>query len=99
MFRRLAQSDPAAIPVVIRFEGREIPAHAGENLAAALLAVGEQVFRVSPVSDKPRGPFCMMGACFECLVEIDGLPGQQACTTVVREGMNVRRDRIAEATE
>ncbi|MFZ2100078.1 MAG: (2Fe-2S)-binding protein [Oricola sp.] len=99
MFRRLVQSDPAVIPVLIRFEGREIAAHAGESLAAALLAAGEQVFRISPVSKAPRGPFCMMGACFDCMVEIDGLPGQQACMTAVRAGMDVRRDRIAEAAE
>ena len=94
MFRRLAQSDAGARPVTVRFEGREIAAREGESLAAALLGAGEAVFRHSPVSDAPRGPFCMMGACFDCLVEIDGLPGQQACMTVVREDMEVRRDRV-----
>lgn len=99
MFRRLAQSEPGTAPVTIRFEGREIAARAGESLAAALLAAGERVFRVSPVSGAPRGPFCMMGACFDCLVEIDGMPGHQACMTVVRAGMDVRRDRIMGGAE
>ena len=38
----------------------------------------------------PRGPFCMMGVCFDCLVEIDGVPNVQGCMTPVREGMQVR---------
>lgn len=99
MFRRRTQSDPGLPPVSIRFEGRTIAAAAGETLAAALLAAGEEVFRTSPVSGAPRGPFCLMGACFECLVEIDGMPGQQACMTIVRDGMEIRRDRILEGEE
>ena len=39
----------------------------------------------------PRAPFCMMGACFECLVEIDGRANQRACQVRVRGGMRVRR--------
>jgi aerobic-type carbon monoxide dehydrogenase small subunit (CoxS/CutS family) len=60
-------------------------------LAAALLAAGVSVFRTTPVSSGPRAPYCMMGACFECLVEVDGRPAVQACMTEVRAGMDVRR--------
>jgi len=38
-----------------------------------------------------RGPFCLMGSCFDCLVEIDGIPNRQACMVEVTEGMTVRR--------
>ncbi len=99
MFRRRVQADPGVTPVTIRFEGRDVVAFAGENLAAALLSAGVKVFRSSPVSGGPRGPFCLMGACFECLVEIDGMPGQQACMTTVRDGMDIRQDRISEGKE
>ena len=64
-------------------------------MASALLAAGETVFRTTPVSGAERGPFCMMGVCFECLVEIDGVPNRQACMTPVSDGMNVRRQRGA----
>ena len=97
MFRRLLQSEPGGAPVRIRFEGREIAARDGESLAAALLCAGEWIFRASPVSGAPRAPFCMMGACFDCAVEIDGMPGRQACMTSVRAGMEIRRDGIGEA--
>jgi predicted molibdopterin-dependent oxidoreductase YjgC len=99
MFKTLGHPDPRAPRAVVRFEGREIEAREGDNLAAVLLGAGEVVLRHSPVSDAPRGPFCMMGVCFECLVELDGLPGQQACTTSVRDGMDVRRDSLRGGTE
>jgi D-hydroxyproline dehydrogenase subunit gamma len=47
------------------------------------------VFRTTPVSGAQRGPFCMMGVCFDCLVEIDEQPNCQACTTRVAPGMRI----------
>jgi len=82
--------------VRFRFEGRELLAPEGVSLAAALLANGETVFRESPVTGAARGPFCLMGLCFECLVQIDGQPGRQACMANVAEGMEVRRQRRPE---
>ncbi len=80
-----------AAPVRIVFEGEEIAAAAGQSLAAALLAAGIRRFRTTPVSGAPRGPYCMMGACFDCLVVVDGLANVQACMTPVRDGMRVAR--------
>lgn len=94
MFRRLAQRENGTARVAVRFEGRAIAAFEGDNLAAVLLGAGEVVLRHSPVSGAPRGAFCMMGVCFDCLVEIDGIPGQQACMSLVRDGMDVRRDTL-----
>lgn len=66
----------------------DVPAH--YSVAAALLAAGTLACRASAVSGAPRGPFCMMGVCFDCLVEIDGVPNVQGCMTPVRDGMQVR---------
>jgi D-hydroxyproline dehydrogenase subunit gamma len=66
---------------------RQIPA--GYTVAAALLALGYKANRTSPVSGSPRGPYCMMGVCFECLVEIDGIPNRQGCLTEVQPEMRV----------
>jgi len=79
--------------VTVYFEDLPIPASAGSSVAAALLVYGVVVFRSTPVSAAPRAPYCMMGVCFECLVEIDGVPNCQACLTAVREGMQVRRQQ------
>lgn len=76
------------------FDGTAYRAPAGSSVAAALLSVGVTAFRHTPVSDTLRGPFCLMGACFDCLIEIDGEPNQQACMTQLREGMQVARMRL-----
>ncbi len=89
MFRRL--HDPAAPTVAITFEGETLEADPRDTVAAALLVAGAGHTRTTPVSGARRAPFCMMGACFECLVEIDGLANQQACMIRVRAGMAVRR--------
>jgi D-hydroxyproline dehydrogenase subunit gamma len=84
-FRNLAPN-PARVPV--RFNGQDLLLPDGVNLAAALLLAGIAVFRHTPVSDAPRGPFCMMGACFECSVVIDGIT-RQACLLKVTKDMEI----------
>ncbi len=76
--------------VDVTWDGTSLSLPDGANLAAALLAAGVDVFRHTPVSGAPRAPFCMMGACFDCLVEIDGV-SRQACMLEVTEGMVVTR--------
>jgi predicted molibdopterin-dependent oxidoreductase YjgC len=72
----------------IEVDGAPIPARAGQTIAAALLAAGVRVWRKTP-SGAPRGIFCGMGVCFDCLVTVDGLADQRACITPVRPGMQV----------
>ena len=92
MFRRLP--DPADC-IDFEFEGARLEARAGDSVAAALLANGVLVFRTTPVTRVVRGPWCLIGNCHECLVEIDGAPNRQACLVEVRTGMRVRRQHGA----
>lgn len=85
-----------AARVEVSFNGAPLSLPEGMNLAAALLASGVEVFRHTPVSGAPRAPFCMMGACFDCLVEIDGVV-RQACMLEVTDGLQIRRPHDAEA--
>jgi predicted molibdopterin-dependent oxidoreductase YjgC len=71
------------------FDGREVLAYEGETVAAALLAAGYRVLRVTIRRSEPCGYFCGIGVCFQCLVQIDGRPGVQACRTPVADGMRV----------
>ena len=87
--RRLSRDDTAQVRM--DFEGEELLAHQGDTVAAALLASNQWQFRTTPVSGAPRGPFCMMGVCFECLVEIDGVANRQACMIEARDGMRIKR--------
>ena len=93
MFARLP--DPFARSVTILVDGQPVAAREGDSVAAALVAAGLIAFRTTPVTGAPRGPFCMMGACFDCLVAIDGRPNRQACMTSVRDGMRIERQQGA----
>ena len=71
-------------------DGLPVQARAGEALAAALMAAGRLHLRDSPRAGAPRGAFCMMGVCQECLVRVDGAL-RQSCLLTVRDGMIVTR--------
>jgi predicted molibdopterin-dependent oxidoreductase YjgC len=71
-------------------DGRPVEAYEGETVAAVLLAQGEIATRTT-VGGEPRGIFCGIGLCFDCLVVVDGVPNTRACMTWVRKGMDVRR--------
>jgi NADPH-dependent 2,4-dienoyl-CoA reductase/sulfur reductase-like enzyme len=69
-------------------DGRRVEAGAGVTVAAALANAGIERLRVS-ATGQARGPFCVMGTCFECRVAIDGQPHRRACLETVRDGMTV----------
>lgn len=75
--------------ITIFFDDRPIPARPGETVAACLLRANTPAFRTTPVTGAARLPYCMIGHCFECLVEIDGIGNKQACLQIVNEGMKV----------
>jgi predicted molibdopterin-dependent oxidoreductase YjgC len=76
-----------ALQIVL--DGRPIAAYEGESVAAALIAAGVRRFCTTATND-PRGPYCGMGVCFDCVMEIDGQPGVRSCQTPAAAGMQVR---------
>jgi D-hydroxyproline dehydrogenase subunit gamma len=92
MFRTVSGRDDESRPeVTIFIEGEAVRVPEGETVAAAVLAHGLEPVRTTPVSGRPRMPYCLMGICFDCLMEIDGVPNSQACMTRVKEGMRIAR--------
>lgn len=87
MFVRLP--DVSAKDVSITIDGVPFTARAGDSVAAALLVSGRLACRTTAVTGAARGPFCMMGACFDCLVTIDDRPNQQGCLIAVVAGMRI----------
>ena len=82
--------------VSLTLDGRPATAFEGESVAALLFAEGHRAIRTTR-GGAPRGVYCGMGVCFECLVVVDGVPNTRACVTWVREGMDVRRQAGLEA--
>ena len=84
--------------VTIFFEGKPYKVEAGITVAAALIGYTDfQHTCRNSVSGEKRAPYCMMGVCFECMVEIDGQANQQSCLRNVEDQMKIRRqDRVRE---
>lgn len=89
MFKDLHKSTPRNMVNII-IEGAAVTVPAGYTVASALLASGYNSNRRSVISAQSRGPYCMMGVCYECLVEVDGVANRQGCMTEVYDGMAVR---------
>jgi hypothetical protein len=93
MFRRRPDSRPATIAVDV--EGRTVMVPEGASAAAAVLLAGLPSLRTTAVSGSERLPYCLMGVCFDCLADIDGVPNRQSCMTPARPGMRIRRQHGA----
>lgn len=79
--------------VRIRVDDGWVEAVEGEPVAAALMAAGKMVFRYTTKLKEPRGVFCAIGRCTDCMMTVDGIPNVRTCVTPVREGMVVKTQR------
>lgn len=78
-------------PLAFAWNGSPLTGVEGDTVASALLAAGERVFTVHPTTGEPRGGFCLVGRCSDCLVVVDGQPGVMACVTPLVAGLRVER--------
>ncbi len=80
--------------VRITVNGREIQAREGEPVAAAIMAAGVKVFRRTPKLHSPRGVYCAIGRCTDCVMRVDGTPSVRTCVTAARDGMVVESQEL-----
>lgn len=83
----LAEPGPA---FTVTFDDREIDVLPGQTVAAALWAAGITSWRTTRGSGEPRGVFCGIGVCFDCLVTINGRPNRRACLVRAEAGDVIR---------
>lgn len=84
---------PGEVEVLV--DGIAVRVPRGASAAAAVLLAGSPLIRETAMSGAPRLPYCMMGACFDCLAEIDGVANRQACMVPVAPGMRIAPQRGA----
>ena len=77
--------------VTIYYGDTPIEALEGEPIAAALMANGIRSMRTTARFHEPRGIFCAIGRCTDCMMIVDGVPNTRTCVTTVRDGMRVVR--------
>ncbi|SFP06938.1 2Fe-2S iron-sulfur cluster binding domain-containing protein [Amycolatopsis arida] len=80
----------------VKVDGRAVPARPGQTVAGLLLGLGRTSWRTTRHGGRPRGVFCGIGACFDCLVVVNGVPDVRACQRVVEDGDDVRTQHGAE---
>ncbi len=80
----------------VRVDGAEHVAERGQTVAAVLLAAGRGSWRTTRIGGRPRGLFCGIGVCFDCLVVVNGVPDVRACQRVVADGDDIRSQDGAE---
>lgn len=76
--------------VSFTFDGTEYMGYEGEPIAAALKAAGVMVHRYTKKEHKPRGIFCAIGRCTDCVMVVNGKPNIRTCVTPLEEGMIVQ---------
>lgn len=77
----------------VTFDGRPLEVLPGRTVAAALWAAGVTAWRGTRRTGRPRGVFCGIGVCFDCLVTVNGRPNQRSCLVPVRPGDVIRTQR------
>lgn len=70
----------------VTFDGRELPVSPGQTVAAVLMAAGVRSWRTTRFEGRPRGLFCGIGVCFDCLVTVNGTPSVRACLAEASPG-------------
>lgn len=76
--------------VTFSFDGKELSGYEGEFIAAALKAAGVMVHRYTAKQHKPRGIFCAIGRCTDCVMIVNGVPNVRTCVTPLEEGMQIQ---------
>ena len=83
--------DAARPRITLRLDGAPVEAQRGDTLLTALLAADAGHLRDSEFGDGPRAGFCLMGACQDCWVVVEGRGRVRACATMAEDGMEIRR--------
>lgn len=81
-----APAETAHARFTFTFDGHPVAAEPGQTLAAALIASGRRSWRTTRVEGRPRGVFCGIGVCFDCLTTVNGRPNRRACLVEARPG-------------
>jgi len=79
--------------IQVTLDGKVITAVEGQSVGALLITQGQRATRTTRHSGKPRGMFCGIGICFDCLITINGVANQRACVTTVEESMSIETQR------
>lgn len=79
--------------ITIFVDGKNVSAYEGEMIASALYARGIKKLRFTSKFKEPRGIFCAIGQCTDCVMTVNGLPNVRTCVTPVKQGMKIESQK------
>ena len=82
---------PERKTVKFTYDGKELEGYEGEPISTALKAAGVMAHRYTAKTHEPRGIFCAIGRCTDCMMIVDGIPNTRTCVTPVKDGMRVEK--------
>lgn len=85
--------------IQITVDGRKMQVKEGMMIAAALLEQGIRIHRYTEKRHEPRGIYCGIGQCTDCVMNVDGVPNVRTCITPVKEGMVIKTQKSAKIRE
>ena len=91
-------SSQEAVICLCLLQNEELTGYEGEPIAAALKAQGVMIHRYTKKEHKPRGIFCAIGRCTDCVMIVDGKPNIRTCITPLEAGMVVQTQYGVSAT-
>ena len=86
----ILEAEPKGRLVNFTYDGKLLQGYEGEPVAIALKNAGVMVHRYTKKQHKPRGIFCAIGRCTDCVMVVDGKPNVRTCMTPLQEGMVVQ---------
>ena len=78
---------------LLMVDGEPVPARPGWTVGVALTAAGRRAWRTTRFGGRPRGLFCGIGICFDCLLTVNGVGSQRACLVPAQPGDVIETDR------
>jgi predicted molibdopterin-dependent oxidoreductase YjgC len=84
---------PESREITIVVDGKKLKAYEGEMISAALIASGMYTFRYTSKKNEPRGVFCAIGRCTDCVMEVNGRPNVRTCVTPVEKNMVIKTQK------
>jgi len=90
MLRRTTNPGDTADDITVVVDGTPVEAIAGETVAGILLRTFPHTARIATVGGGPRAPYCLAGACFDCVALVDG-HAAQTCLVGAQDGMHIQR--------
>lgn len=73
-------------PVTITVDGASMAGIDGQSIAGVVMASDQLALRRTALGGNPRGVFCGIGVCFDCLVEVNNIRDVRSCQRKAREG-------------